>query len=553
MDINKSPAVNANSFIGSLGISTKFLLSMFIGMVILFSVSSWVTLSQEEKALNELLLASQNVSERNNQSLSVESKDGERKKAEIIARLLAASLPVAIAEFDMEVMASFTQVAGEDEGITFVEVKNSDGATLAKYGNAGEIVAEQVVTRKIASDGIDLGEVIIAFNLSRFETYMKTLSERSKIDNQEMSDQQQSSLDSSKIATIIISVSFMAVLLSMLWFMFKIIVTNRLDELRVGMRDIAEGEGDLTKRMQINGDDEIDKVGLHYNQFLDTMHSSITLVSRVTSSLEDASKHLYDITETMRNDVSGQQEEIGLVATAVYEMSMSIKEVANNASKAAESANDADKSSREGQVVVDSTIDLIQTLSSEVNNSSEVIDQVKADSQKIGAILDVIREIANQTNLLALNAAIEAARAGDSGRGFAVVADEVRALASRTQQSTVEIQNMIEQLQSGSENAVSAMEIGKQKVKESVESASTAGGALQSITNYVTEISDMNNQISCAADEQTNVSEDVNKSITRIKDVGVRAAESTKHTANSSQELSQLSSELKRLVGQFKL
>ena len=551
--MNKPPVTNTNSFIGNLGISTKFLVSMFIGMVILFAISSWVTISHEEKALNELLKTSQNVSERNSQSLSVESKDGERKKAEIIARLLVASLPVAIAEFDMAAMASFAQVAGEDAGITYVEIKNTEGATLAKYGNAGEVVAEQVVTKAVVSEGVELGEVVVAFNLNRFEAYMETVAERAKVDNQEMSAQQQSSLNASKIAMVIISVSFMIILLTMLWFMFKIIVTNRLDSLRLGMRDIAEGEGDLTKRMEINGNDEIDKVGIHYNQFLDTMHSSITLVSSVTSSLEEASKHLYDITETMRNDVSGQQDEIGLVATAVYEMSMSIKEVANNASKAAESANDADKSSREGQVVVDSTIDLIEILSSEVNNSSEVIDQVKADSEKIGAILDVIREIANQTNLLALNAAIEAARAGDSGRGFAVVADEVRALASRTQQSTVEIQNMIEQLQSGSENAVNAMELGKQKVKESVESASTAGGALQSITNYVTEISDMNNQISCAADEQTNVAEDVNKSITRIKDVGVRAAESTKHTANSSQELSQLSSELKRLVGQFKL
>jgi len=382
---------------------------------------------------------------------------------------------------------------------------------------------------------------------------MKKLTEREKDDALEIKKQQNSSLNTTKIDMITITTIFVFILLSILWYIFKIFVLSRLNKLLIGMRDIAEGEGDLTQRMKIHGKDEIDKIGIHYNSFLKTIHAAITQVSNTTDSLDEEAKKFFNITDTMRVDVLGQQKEINMVATAVYEMSMSIQEVANNASKAAASANDADESSKKGQSIVDSTICTINVLATEISNSADVIDNVKADSRKIGEILNVIKEIANQTNLLALNAAIEAARAGDTGRGFAVVADEVRALALRTQQSTVEIQNMIEQLQSGSENAVKAMQTGKEKVQESVKSAMLTGHSFKSIAEFISQISDMNNQISCAADEQSRVSEEVNESITRIKDIGVRAARSTEHTTQSSQELSILSSNLKNLVEQFKL
>jgi len=551
--MKKTTVFSVSRLWGGLSVSVKFLLPMFIGMLVLFAVSSWITIKQQEESLTKLLETSQHITERNNESLSVEAKLGEHKKAEIIAQLLAVIMPNLIAEFDMEAMNDYTSVIGKDPSISYVEIKNLDDMVLSKFGERNDIIEGQLVAKKIFFEGDELGEVIVSYNLSRFESYMKVLSEREKIDILELTNQQQASLDSAKIAMIFISLTFVFVMLSLLWGMFKIFVLNRLNALRVRMKDIAKGEGDLTKRMVIKGRDEIDKVGIHYNHFLETIHETVKQVRDSTSSLEGAAQHLLEITESMRSNVSGQQQEIELVATAVYEMSMSVQEVASNASKAASSADEADKSSKEGQNVVSSTVSIIETLSDEVANSANVIDKVKADSQKIDAILDVIKEIANQTNLLALNAAIEAARAGETGRGFAVVADEVRALASRTQQSTVEIQNMIEQLQSGTENAVKAMDAGKCKVKESVESVALAGSSFESIAGFISQVSDMNNQISCAADEQSNVAEDVNKSITRIKDVGIKTAESTEHTAEASQKLTSLSSELKQLVGKFKL
>jgi len=551
--MNKPTTHITNSLWNNLSVSIKFLLPIFFIMLVLFILGSWFNVEQQKESLNQLLQTSQNITYKNNQLLSIESKAGERKKAESIAKLLAVIMPNLIAEFDMEAMNSYTKIVGEDTGISYVEIKNVDGEVLSKYGKSSDIIKEQIVLKKIIFEGDPLGEILVAYNLSRFELYMNKLSEREKVDIQEITQQQESSLNSAIKSMAFIALGSVIILLSILWVMFKIFISSRLNILRLGMKDIAEGEGDLTKRIKIHGKDEIDSLGMYYNRFLDTMHTTIKQVSDSTDSLEDAAKILHKITKNMRNDVSGQQEEIGLVATAVYEMSMSIQEMAANATHAASSTNDANKSSQEGLNVVNSTVSIIETLATEIDNSAIVIDQVKTNSQKIGTILNVIKEISNQTNLLALNAAIEAARAGESGRGFAVVADEVRALASRTQQSTVEIQDMIEQLQLGSENAVNAMGTGKTKVQESVESAALAGRSFKAIAEFISQISDMNSQISSASVEQSHVAESVNKSITRIKDVGVSAAESTEHTADSSKKLSVLSSNLKKLIGKFKL
>jgi len=551
--MNKKNTSTVNALWGNISISTKFMIPMIFCMIILFSISSWITIKRQEDSLNKLLQVSQNITQRNNQLLSLETKQGEHKKVEIISQLLAVIMPNLIAELDMEAMSNLAKVVGNDSGINYIEVKNSDNIILSKYGKKIHIIEEQTVLKKIIFEGNELGEILISYNLNFFKSYMEKLSEREKTDILEITNKKHSYLNSAKIDMLIITIVFVIILLSLLWFIFKIFILSRLNKLLIGMHDIAQGEGDLTQRMKIHGKDEIDKVGIHYNSFLKTIHSTINQVSDTTDSLDKAAKKFFEITSAMRTDVLGQQKEINLVATAVYEMSMSIQEVANNASKAATSANDANESSQKGESIVNSTISTINVLATEINNSADVINHVKADSKKIGKILDVIKEIANQTNLLALNAAIEAARAGDTGRGFAVVADEVRALASRTQQSTVEIQNMIEQLQSGSENAVSAMKTGQKKVRESVKSATLTGHSFKSIAEFVSQISDMNSQISCAADEQSNVAEEVNISITRIKDIGVRAAKSTEHTAESSQELSILSSNLKNLVEQFKL
>jgi len=269
--------------------------------------------------------------------------------------------------------------------------------------------------------------------------------------------------------------------------------------------------------------------------------------------MSNSSAELLNSTESARQGADQQKLQIEQVATAINDMTATIVEVARHAQVAADKANAADKVANEGGEVVSDTISSINTLANEVEASAELIKKVEEDSVQVGAVLNVIKSIAEQTNLLALNAAIEAARAGEHGRGFAVVADEVRTLASRTQDATQEVESMIEQLQTGSQQAVVAMSNSQSKVQSLVEKASSAGGALEAINDNVTQISNMNLQIANAAEEQTSVSEEINRNVTEISQISERSAGGAKKTADASNELSGLAQQLQVLIRQFKV
>jgi methyl-accepting chemotaxis protein len=241
------------------------------------------------------------------------------------------------------------------------------------------------------------------------------------------------------------------------------------------------------------------------------------------------------------------------VATAITEMSATVQEVARNASDAADAATEADRNVLQGQEVVQKTIGAITDLAQDVDNAAHVIRDLSTNSDNIGKVLDVIKGIAEQTNLLALNAAIEAARAGEQGRGFAVVADEVRTLASRTQESTQEIQEMIEKLQDGAGNAVKVMETGCDKAQTTVTLAEDAGAALKAITTSVNDISQMNVQIATAAEEQNAVTEDINRNVVDISSVSDSTAEASNQIETATSSLAVLAAELQQQVDQFRI
>jgi methyl-accepting chemotaxis protein len=318
------------------------------------------------------------------------------------------------------------------------------------------------------------------------------------------------------------------------------------------MNEIAQGDGDLTKRLDDNGNNEIALLGSSFNLFAEKVRKMVLQVSGSTLQLAAAAEEMSMITHATNDGVKKQQTETEMVATAMNEMTTTVQEVARHATEASNSAQSADKEAASGKIVVEKTVVAINSLAAEIETSSDLIQELESNSSNIGTVLVVIRSIAEQTNLLALNAAIEAARAGEQGRGFAVVADEVRTLASRTQDSTQEIQGMIESLQQGSKNVVNAMEASKVKSKKSVEQAVEALRSLDEITNSVTTISDMNIQIAGAADEQRSVSEEINKNIINISAVVEESAEGAQQTLIASQDLAKLASELQKLVEQFK-
>ena len=318
------------------------------------------------------------------------------------------------------------------------------------------------------------------------------------------------------------------------------------------MNEIAEGDGDLSKRLEADGRNEISLLGEAFNRFAEKVRKMVLQVGKATEQLAASAEEMSTITNLTNNGVKAQQAETEMVATAMNQMTATVLDVANNATKASKAAQKADQEAVNGKAVVEKTVTSIDVLAKEIETSSHLMQELESNSVNIGTVLVVIRSIAEQTNLLALNAAIEAARAGEQGRGFAVVADEVRTLASRTQESTQEIQSMIEKLQQGSKNVVDAMQQSKDKSSQSVIQAESALVSLNEITNSVTTISEMNIQIAGAASEQSNVAEEINKNIVNISGVVDETAEGAKQTLMASQELASLANDLQNLVAQFK-
>ncbi|HDZ56780.1 MAG TPA: methyl-accepting chemotaxis protein [Pseudomonas xinjiangensis] len=317
--------------------------------------------------------------------------------------------------------------------------------------------------------------------------------------------------------------------------------------------DIARGDGDLTKRLNVERADELGAIAGGFNVFLDKLQRMIREVVASVQQVTDASENTADIAIRTNDGVQRQLSEIDLVATAVTEMTATAQDVARNASLAAEAANNADGSAMHGREVVKATADTIQNLSADIQRAVKSVQALARDSENITGILDTIRGIAEQTNLLALNAAIEAARAGEQGRGFAVVADEVRNLAQKTQNSTAEIQTMIEQLQLGTRETVKVMEQSRSRTEQSVMQAEEADAALTSITQAVSIINDMNTQIASAAEQQSAVAEDINRNVTTIDLVAKSVAGGAQEASEASASLTKLAEHQRRLINQFKV
>jgi len=338
----------------------------------------------------------------------------------------------------------------------------------------------------------------------------------------------------------------------LLMLIFPPIITRPLNALLQRLQDISSGNGDLTVRLPETGQDELGRVAVAFNQLLGKLQNSIQRVSEVTGEVHAMSAELARQSVHAESLISDQMNATQQVASAVHEMTMTVHSIAETTSLAATAAQGVDHGSKQGMDVMRQSRLAIEDLAADVRATSDTIHALGNDSVQIGQVVDVIQGIAEQTNLLALNAAIEAARAGEQGRGFAVVADEVRTLAARTQQSTHEIQSMIERLQLGARNAVAVMERGRTKAEMSVEKAGAAEASLSSITEAIRSISGMNIELAAAVEEQRTATESISGNIEQIHGTAISSADAAKESALSGAKLSELARGLKAVVAQFK-
>ncbi|MBA2080912.1 methyl-accepting chemotaxis protein [Aeromonas veronii] len=329
-------------------------------------------------------------------------------------------------------------------------------------------------------------------------------------------------------------------------------VTKPLADAVLALNDIANGEGDLTQRLKVQSQDEIGQLASAFNRFVERIQSVVSQVGETSNHLFSAVDKLHHLSEHYDHQMQGHSRETDQVVTAVTEMSSTAQEVAASASNAATATSDAARESDAARGVVSGAINSINRLVGEVHTASGVIEQLAQETAKIGSVVEVIRGIAEQTNLLALNAAIEAARAGEQGRGFAVVADEVRSLAGRTQQSTKEINEMLQRLQGGVKQAVEVMQASEDRSQETVQEASHIASSLDSMVMAVSTINDMNIQIATAAEEQHAVSEEINKNLVAIQQIVSELTSAAVESNSTTRDLASTGDKLRKLVSQFR-
>ena len=319
------------------------------------------------------------------------------------------------------------------------------------------------------------------------------------------------------------------------------------------MANIANGEGDLTRNLDTHGRDELTALSTYFNAFTDRLRHVIRQMLDSAGSLDQAARTLGDISSEAQRHSQQQAQQMELVATAINQVTYGVQDVAKNAEHASSEMHTAEDQASQGQQNIEASLRQIDQLSGTIDKAVEVIQSLASESTQIGSVLEVIRSIAEQTNLLALNAAIEAARAGEQGRGFAVVADEVRLLAQRTQQSTAEIQGMIERLQGNSEAAVKVIHESSRASQLTVEQASQAGESLAQIAQSLRNLTGLNASIASATLEQSHVVEDINQNVTQTAALAHNTAEAAEQSSAASQHLKQMADQLNLLLGQFRV
>jgi len=505
------------------GLAAKFSIGVFIIVALLFSIYGTYDY----------------------QDMSSRLYNNQEERVTLVVNSLSGTVSTALWNYESETIISALQSNLKVPGISVVGVINAEGQLFDAYTLGQDGKPEQV------SD-IETGDPSLKKYALRYKDGSK-IREVGHLFFVTSTDHIEAELSQLILVALGKTLLSIVLLVSIIVLLMKVLVSRPIDAVVTALREISMGDGDLTKRLPETAAGEIGTLSRYFNKFVERIQNMVIDSASTNDALSEAVVELKYIVDKSSELVSTQQDETNMVATAVNEMSVTATEVASNANEAAEFTEVANKEVVDATTMISNTVNVVESLANDFANGTTSIASVQDRVNDIGSVLDVIRGIAEQTNLLALNAAIEAARAGEQGRGFAVVADEVRALAGRTQQSTGEIQTMIERLQESAGEAVKVMDGGTTTSKNAVAMANDAVNNLSVIADHISSLNSMNSQTALAVGEQSQVSESVSENITRIASLASDTNKVTSKALKISTSVETATNRLRTMIGSFKV
>jgi methyl-accepting chemotaxis protein len=539
-----------NRLLHKSGLTLKFVTPTVLVTLIVLIIGSMLMINSVEHSTSNQIGIAQQALHTEEQSAETALMASLKAKIDLIGKYMARTAPDLILAFDFTSLESNQEQAEHDSDIVYSAYLKQDKSPLSNYKKPKDNSNILELEYPIQSEGKTIGYVLIGASTNGINQQLKEAQSHNAATLANLKSEGDSSVK--KFMGIASAVCIIAgvMIVAVLFFLFRALVIKPLQETGAVFEQMSNG--DLTVSLNATNDDEIGYMKKCINKATDRFRNIIKVIANEIDQLNYSAGSLHELSDELSQNSEQQLKDTTQVATSMTEMISTTQEVARSANAAAESTEQAASAAEEGKHIVSQSVTGINALAHDVITAAEVIQKLQEDSGNIGTVLDVIKSIAEQTNLLALNAAIEAARAGEQGRGFAVVADEVRTLAGRTQQSTQEIQEMIERLQGRASDAVEVIEKGRSQADTSVSHAAKAGDSLESITHAVTTINDMNTQIASASEQQTAMAEDVNQSIININSVSEKATTSAENTSMASRELAALASKLAEAVSQFR-